>query len=147
MHEGLLQSTSPLVKRTLQGRERQVVNYLISAIETRAPVDVYAQIRAGHFGSRFWYKVFFLTPHGIWRSDTGGEGIERPRVAWSVIRRQQLALVSLDALLHNWSTWVVWAIARPMGAHLVRVWERRQLLPLVGQAWTDSSQRRRAPWN
>ena len=151
MNEALLQSPSPLVKPAMQGRERrerQVTDYLLWAIEARAPVDVYAQIRGGHFGSHFWYKVFFLTPHGIWRSDTGGEGIERKRFALQIIQRQELTRVSLDALMQNWQRYGVWEISRPIGAALLRQWEAREARRSMAQAGRHADPMRgSARWN
>ena len=135
---------TPVLRTARGGKERAVVHALATAIVQDLPVTIYAQTR----GRDFWYKVYFVIPDGILKSDTGGEHLERRRFASRVIQTENLTVVPLNALMQNWQRYGVWEISRPIGAALLRQWEAREARRSMAQAVRHADPMRgNARWN
>ncbi len=92
---------------------------------TGSPIEIYAQTCEAPRESavfKFWYKVFFFTQHGVWKTDTGGESCPTRAEARDIIRGQGLQAVSMEALMQNWFRCKVWETSRPLAARLLRTW-------------------------
>src|SRR5207302_1385590 len=94
-------------------RLRHVVGHILDALERGQDCETYAQVRA-----RFWYKVYFLSPHGALKCDTNGEVLETVHFARRIVHHRNLIHVPLSAVMVNWHTQGLWAERRPIAALL-----------------------------
>ena len=101
-----------------RARLRRAVQTLLDAIATGQDVETYAQIKFG-----FWYKVYFFTPAGAWKSDTGFEHLDKTTFARAVIKAQDLRRVPMSAVFENWRVGKLWEHSRPLSALVLQAWE------------------------
>ena len=96
-----------------------------------AAVRIYAQTEEDD-DDHFWYKVYFLTRAGTLKRDTTGEHLEQQAFALRVIKSQRLQPVTLDALMANWQTHILWVDHSPISAMVLHRWCLRHKLPYTG---------------
>jgi hypothetical protein len=109
------------------------VLYTLLADPLPPDVRIYAQTDIDDDENQFWYKVYFLTRAGTLKRDTTGEHLETQAHAQFVIKSQHLAQVSMEALMQNWQTYILWERHCPISVWLLRAWCWRHGKPYAGE--------------
>src|ERR671924_1597119 len=84
LHEGSAMHEY-LMKPAERRRSQRIRAWLLQQCDAS---PVYAQCLADP-KDPFWYKVFFYTPHGVWKCDTGKEYAETKADARLIIRLEK----------------------------------------------------------
>jgi hypothetical protein len=114
-----------LMKPAERRRSQRIRAWLLQQCDAS---PVYAQCLADP-KDPFWYKVFFYTPHGVWKCDTGKEYAETKADARLIIRLEKLTQVTFDAVMENWCACGFWSNGRPVCTGLLRTWCERNGRP------------------